>query len=769
MLLGLALLALLGSTAGAGKVTLKSGFQITGTPIKVAGIDIRTSSSLKSEDSPLEPYRPYLLVDDGIRRYFIHRLNLREGLEGIDDFDDTSGFARFELKPLKRRSSQVPTWIGRFVDASEWDEYGHRRVTLRTRSGPEHIQLAITRIDPRFLRIESTSHTWEFAVPPQALPVSLLRSIILNSINPRDPVDRMAVVKFFQQSQQIEGAREELAAIRRDFPEMEARIAETEKLLNEQYGSQALLEIHLRQQSGQHKLARYLAERVLEEELSPATLRQAQEVIDSYQSAYDRARHAQSLLEMLQADVPPEQMQRLMPLRPALLRELTYETLPRLEPFLQAADDAELSSEQKLALAYSAWVLGPANAKTQLNDTIALWDARFLILQYLHPSSDSSDRESVLAQLKLLEGISVPVVAQMIPQLPMPVEFPRESAGKPVEIEVDVKNPDAPPVRYLVVAPPEYNPGRSYPAIVALRAEDRTLEETARFWIGSSELPPRNGYVVIVPEYASPDRGAYDYGDVAHDIVLRALNDARQRLNIDSDRVYLSGHGMGGDAAVDIGLSHPDVWAGVIPFTAQVQHAAAVTFKNAPRLPFYFVGGERDRNTVELNARQFVLRMLRADDLIYCEYKGRGFESFREELPRIFEWMPLYRRTRIDRDFSQAVLRPSDNRFGWLRWEEPPQRMLKPIVWGASRSVPRPMDVSGRVYETRAGLNIRHPGGRTILRLSPEIVSYEDRVRITINGSDRQNDFLTSDLGVLLSDLRERGDRQMLYWTELTF
>ena len=38
-------------------------------------------------------------------------------------------------------------------------------------------------------------------------------------------------------------------------------------------------------------------------------------------------------------------------------------------------------------------------------------------------------------------------------------------------------------------------------------------------------------------------------------------------FSIDTDRVFLSGHGVGGDAVYDIGLAHPEHWAGVIgPF-----------------------------------------------------------------------------------------------------------------------------------------------------------------------------------------------------------
>ena len=47
--------------------------------------------------------------------------------------------------------------------------------------------------------------------------------------------------------------------------------------------------------------------------------------------------------------------------------------------------------------------------------------------------------------------------------------------------------------------------------------------------------------------------------------MLNSLRDACRRFSVDSDRVFISGHSMGGDAAWDLGTAHPDLWAGMIP------------------------------------------------------------------------------------------------------------------------------------------------------------------------------------------------------------
>ena len=62
----------------------------------------------------------------------------------------------------------------------------------------------------------------------------------------------------------------------------------------------------------------------------------------------------------------------------------------------------------------------------------------------------------------------------------------------------------------------------------------------------------------MAPEWAAENQHQYDYSGREHGVVLACYRDACKRFSIDTDRVFLSGHAMGGDAAWDMGLSHPD-------------------------------------------------------------------------------------------------------------------------------------------------------------------------------------------------------------------
>ena len=53
-----------------------------------------------------------------------------------------------------------------------------------------------------------------------------------------------------------------------------------------------------------------------------------------------------------------------------------------------------------------------------------------------------------------------------------------------------------------------------------------------------------------------------------------------------------------GDAAFDIGMSHPGLFAGVIPITGKTSAFNLHYWENAKHLSWYIVGGELDRDTL---------------------------------------------------------------------------------------------------------------------------------------------------------------------------
>src|SRR5262249_53303816 len=125
-----------------------------------------------------------------------------------------------------------------------------------------------------------------------------------------------------------------------------------------------------------------------------------------------------------------------------------------------------------------------------------------------------------------------------------------------------------------------------------------------------------------------------------HTAVLDTVRDLRRRFSIDSDRVFLTGFGEGANMAFDVGLSHPDLFAGVLPIAGHIKAFTKIYWPNAYCLPFYVVGGDLDGDASK-QCRQYLFEhwVPGGYPSLWVEYKGRGQEWFSGEVPYMFDWM----------------------------------------------------------------------------------------------------------------------------------
>ena len=536
-------------------------------------------------------------------------------------------------------------------------------------------------------------------------------------------------------------------------------------------GLKALGEIRLRQAAGQHRLARAVAEGFPGNLVGADLRREARDLADGYRRQDEEITKALDMLAMLEAQLGEEDSVVVRPLRSALKAELTVDTLARLQPFLRAEQDDTLKPDEKLALAYSGWLLGPAHAETALPAAIRLWRMRFLVQQYLRTDQEV-ERRDVLRELYDIDGADVPTIAAMIPQLAPVMEDPLPEPGVPMTVELhgpDSESSVDSTVRYSVTLPLEYSPLRNYPMIVALRSQGMSREQELTWWAGSAAQPGhamKRGYIVIAPEYADADAEEYDYSLTAHRAVLASIRDARKRFSVDSDRIFLGGHGMGGDAAFDVGMAQPDLFAGVMPIAGMCEKYCLTTWQNSKLTAWYVVGGERDRDSLEVNAQVLTQMMKKGYDVVYCEYAARGYESYFEELVRLFEWMDLHQREPDQREFDVNILRPTGTQWYWLTVNGFPENVLLPVVWKKGGTATRPQNVSGRITPGNT-IRIGSAGKQAVVKLSPDLIDFDRRVEVIRRGRPAFRDFVKPDVKALLDDLRERGDRQRLYWARL--
>ena len=71
---------------------------------------------------------------------------------------------------------------------------------------------------------------------------------------------------------------------------------------------------------------------------------------------------------------------------------------------------------------------------------------------------------------------------------------------------------------------------------------------------------------------------------------MNVLKLTRQNFKIDSDRIYLFGHSMGGGGSLHLAMKYPNVWA-AIAVVAPAAYGDRSRLESARRIPAYIVQG----------------------------------------------------------------------------------------------------------------------------------------------------------------------------------
>jgi pimeloyl-ACP methyl ester carboxylesterase len=759
-----------GRPAWAAEVKLKNGMVLTGA---IKEIETLVIGPRKGDSGPITIY-PILVIFSPLKRYYIP--NRPNDFTQNKDVD-LSKHGGFKLHQDGRpgRSKIVASVQGYARKPGPFDPFGRRNVFLETASGEMAIIQGVTQITPEYLKVVGLNATWETALATNSVPLDELDAMLRRQSDEDNPDDRLKIARFYIQAELYAPAHRELEAIRYKFPELADTIRQVEITLIQAEAQEVLSELKRRRLGGQHQFVFDTTRNFPAANVAAPILREVREIADEYERAREQKERAVSEWGELQAELKDDKrVSEIAPLRAELAEKVTYSSMGRLDAYFKLSGDPLLRPEEKLSLALSGWIVGSENSTTEIDQTLRLWQARFLLMDYLQSAPDADlDRRTIRERLDTLEGVGPERIAQMIPLLPPPLDTVGAVPGRATRIQV-ARGKDEHPAAYWVSLPYEYHPDHSYPLIVALHSEAGTpQQELQGFWGGTEERggqSQRHGYIVIAPEFiGKADTKGYEYNSGAHQIVIDSIRDARHRFSIDSDRVFLSGHGMGGEAAWDMGLAHPHLFAGVIPINGAIDRHSKYYMDNGRQLPLYPVNGELDRDLVTRNAASLMHMMQHHFDLIYTEYTGAGPDPFHSEIHALFEWMGLQTRPSPPKQITIKTLRETDNRFYWLEFSGIPDN-LKGIDWSSNARAPRAMSVTANITQ---GNTLRVASGaahyRFWLARGEGLVDFDKRLKVEINGRNKWNDFVKPDVGAMLEHVRLTGDRQQLYWAVLEF
>ena len=689
--------------------------------------------------------------------------------------------------------------ILRVVETGPWDYVKWERdFFFQTPSFPRAgIKQAVASINPQYMRLDAVTKTfWVAAYLTREFEPEVIEKLIAThpdfKAKPTDKPSaavgrRMRKCDFYAQASLFPQAERELDALLKERPEERERVASARATLDRLKSRDAWEEIKKWHQGGREReVAKRLAE-FPTQNVPDRVLLDVRELEGRLKATVGLVDQVGAALDEQVMGVKTATGRSLASAVAEIRKELHTANVARLDAFLGQVKEvarrkargkpAQMTTEQLLSLAVSGWLLGSSSAEARPEAAVNLWKTRQMVLEY-QLDDDKAARGRILADYakRITSRVEIDEVAQIIDHLPP--ASPAQGLAPKVTVETTGRGQKA--KTYLLKLPPEYSHNRQYPVLIVLGDTDQQHQAMLEQW---AKYAADNGYILACPQWHKGLREEYGYSVDEHDSVLDTLRDLRRRYQIDSDRVFLFGMGEGGKMAFDVGLSHPDCFAGVLPMSAAPTKFARAYWRNAQYLPFYVVNGTRAGDTSGLIRKQFENWMLRGFPALWMEYKGRGTEFFKGELPAMFDWMRHQKRAFPMRQLGTegaggptgtefCTMREEDNRFYWLGMGKIATRHLALAERWNNKTLPAYATATIHPTTNEVSITGRGVGEFTLWfgrnSAGQYMIDMEKPVSVTVgNKTVVVRRKMTPSLSVLLEDLYRRGDRKHLFVAEL--
>jgi hypothetical protein len=768
-------------------VFLKDGFVLQG----------RVKQESKTEFDPVsrEPIvmpKGLMLLDDGPRRCYIVPTQVRLAEKKEPPIEEVAARENRLGVTVPR---PVPA-ILEVIEAPPFDDEWNRSIRFRTTWGQVQAKQELAIVGPYHSRADAfPRYAWSAHFLTRELGVDQVRRLLSThkkfKVTPDLPAKealsrRLRWCDFFLQAGWYDEADAELNRLLKTMPDFRESIEAGQAAVGRVRAREKYEELKRLSVAGLVETARQRGADFPEQHATEETLSGWRELKAELESVLARQERLGKHLDLLARAVSGDDAKTLAEAALAIKTELHPLGLGRLEAFLGQADQAQrqrdagampsLSPPELIGLAVTGWLLGNPASEAKPAVALRLWRLRHMVLEYLRSSIPNKRQEALDSCTRDLGSApTVDEIARIVPHLP-PVEPEPLAAGRRLDLTVEsAARRDG---NYALLLPPEYRHSRPTPVLLVLHDTNEKAEEMLDRWAEAAD----HGYLVAAPQWERQLGGGYHYTAAEHGIVLEVLRDLRRRFNVDSDRVFLSGLGHGGSMAFDVGLGHPDLFAGVLPVSGSPDFHSDRYWRNAQYLPFYVINGDRSGDSNKRTREQFTNWAGRGYPSLWIQYKGRGTEWFAGEVPNALDWMRSKRRffplQQLGTDGNRGnfgnefqSLRHSDNSFYWLEATEIHDRCHATTDRWPNVS---PATLTARIDKESNEIIIRTAGVRKLtvwLGRGPNgenLIDFDRNLSIRVNLNSRfANRKVTPSLTTLLEDLYQRGDRQRLFLAKI--
>jgi pimeloyl-ACP methyl ester carboxylesterase len=195
---------------------------------------------------------------------------------------------------------------------------------------------------------------------------------------------------------------------------------------------------------------------------------------------------------------------------------------------------------------------------------------------------------------------------------------------------------------YRIFVPSSYDGTRPFPLIIALHG--KTGDENTYFDVYAKGAikaqAERHGYIIACPR-ARPAPSMYT--GAGEQDVLDVIRDVERVYRIDRDRIYLTGHSMGGYGTWAIAINNPDLFAAIAPVAGGGDPSSMAKIAHIPQLVIH---GDDDKTVSVERSRQMVAAAKRVGaEVRFIEVIGGTHSNVVSRTYKyLFEWFDWHRR-----------------------------------------------------------------------------------------------------------------------------
>lgn len=196
---------------------------------------------------------------------------------------------------------------------------------------------------------------------------------------------------------------------------------------------------------------------------------------------------------------------------------------------------------------------------------------------------------------------------------------------------------------YRVYVPSNYDGSKAFPLVVALHGmggDENSYFEAYNKGAFKIEAE-KHGYIVACPKGRKPT--SMYVGDAERD-VMDVIEEMKRAYRIDPDRIYLTGHSMGGFGTWSIAINHPGMFAALAPIAGGVTNPASMS--KIAHIPQLVIHGDKDP-TVPVDRSRVMVEMGKklGVELKFIEVPGGDHGSVvAPTFKDVFAWFDAHKR-----------------------------------------------------------------------------------------------------------------------------